>query len=570
MQTAIRDIDIFENMPPIQDELSWLEWYEKLSPAEKNSVNDMAGQLPRVAPNDGPQRQAYNSEADVLGYGGAAGGGKTALIALLSILEHERTVVFRFDANQLRGLVDDLIQFVGSQTGLNRQANSFYFPDRQGHMIEWGGIGKPGSEMVWRGRAHDLLCADEVTELNERKLMFLMTWMRSVLKDQRCRSLFTFNPPGSYDEDTGEIPQGRWVIPFFGPWIDDTWPEEDQAMPGELRWYMRNEAGEEVSVPDNSPREVKIGGQTKIIEPQSRTFIPATVQDNPFLSGTNYEFNLAALPSPFREQMLLGSFKDTITDHPKQLIPTKWLEAAFNRYDPRLIVGKQMSSLGVDVAKGGPRSFTVVQPRYGVIFPEHVKRPGNETPMGKDVAVLCYQSQKNYCPINVDATGVGSSAVDSMSEGGMNVVAVHSQSRTGLKWLPGKPRIYNLRTWCYWVLRVILDPELNLNVAIHPNERLKADLTSVLYNDDVHGGFILAEDKKETKKRLGRSPDEGDALIYSLVGIYKEELWSMIRDRTRSRVTKWMDSVDSEQESVYHSSVKGRGRFRNAGGWMSI
>ncbi|MCY4258993.1 MAG: hypothetical protein OXC91_01850, partial [Rhodobacteraceae bacterium] len=344
MQPAIRDIDIFESMPPVTGEDDWMTWYEGLSPAERNVVNEMAGQLPRVAPNEGPQRQAYNSKADVLGYGGAAGGGKTALIALLSILEHERTVVYRYDANQLRGLVDDLVQFMGTQTGLNRQANTFYFPDRQGHMIEWGGIGKPGSEQVWRGRAHDLLCGDEVTELAQRKLLFLLTWMRSTKPGQRCRSIFTFNPPGSYDPDTGEIPQGRWVIPFFGPWIDDTWPEEEQAMPGDLRWFIRDEAGEEEEVDGDEPREVKIGGDIRVVRPQSRTFIPATVQDNPFLKGTNYEYTLAALESPYREQMLLGSFKDTITDHPKQVIPTKRLDAAMGRWDPDFMLGKQMSA----------------------------------------------------------------------------------------------------------------------------------------------------------------------------------------------------------------------------------
>ena len=571
-QAALRDIDIFEQMPPIAEELTWLEWYDGLSPAERNIVNDMAGQLPRVAPNEGPQRQAYNSQADVLGYGGAAGGGKTALIALLAILEHERTVVYRYDANQLRGLVDDLVQFVGTQVGLNRQANTFYFPDRQGHMIEWGGIGKPGSEQVWRGRAHDLLCGDEVTELQQRKLLFLLTWMRSVKPGQRCRSIFTFNPPGSYNPDTGEIPQGRWVIPYFGPWIDDTWDEEDQAMPGDLRYFLRNEAGEEEEVPDDDPREVKIGGEVKIIRPTSRTFIPATVQDNPFLSGTNYEFTLASLESPFREQMLLGSFKDTITDHPKQVIPTKWLDEAMERWNPDLILGKQMSALGVDVAKGGPRSHTVVQPRYGLLFPPATRKRGNETPMGKDVAALCFELQKNGCAINTDATGVGSSAVDSMTEGGMNVHPVHGQARAKLPWLPGRPLIYNRRTWLFWLLRLLLNPEYNMGVAIAPNDRLKADLTAILYNDNVHGGHTLLEDKADTRKRLGRSPDDADAIVYSLHGFQKEDIWHMLRDRTRARATKYMDSMkEDHQPSVYHKSKwRSAGGRRKAGGWMSI
>ena len=46
-------------------------------------------------PNPGPQTDAYFSAADVLLYGGQAGGGKTDLIAGLAPMEHKRSLIMR-------------------------------------------------------------------------------------------------------------------------------------------------------------------------------------------------------------------------------------------------------------------------------------------------------------------------------------------------------------------------------------------------------------------------------------------------------------------------------------------
>ncbi len=46
-------------------------------------------------PQPGPQTLAYVSEADLLLYGGAAGGGKTDLIVGLGLTRHKRVGIFR-------------------------------------------------------------------------------------------------------------------------------------------------------------------------------------------------------------------------------------------------------------------------------------------------------------------------------------------------------------------------------------------------------------------------------------------------------------------------------------------
>ena len=513
-----RSADILQEMPKIDGEKTWQEWFEALSPAEKNEIAGIARALPRVGPIEGPQRQAFISDADILGYGGAAGGGKSALIALLSLLEHHRSVIFRHDAKQLSGLVDDIIQFHGTQVGLNRQRGVFYFGTENGHMAEWGGLGKPGSEMDWRGRAHDFLAADEVTEMALEKLIFLMTWLRTVKKNQRVRAVWTFNPPGVADEATGEVPLGRWVIPFFAPWIDERHPYP--AEPGELRYFFTNKEGESEEVSGPEPREITLEGKTFVVNPRSRTFIPATVQDNPYQTE-DYTQNLLSLTEPTRSQMLLGSFRAAVSDSPYQVLPTKWVDAAMDRWTPDGAVAP-MNALGVDVARGGT-AFTVMVARHGLWFAKPKRVPGRDTPNGGAVAQECAGVVRDNAVINVDANGVGAAAFDSMEGANMNVVGVQVAQVRGLRPLPGKEKLYNKRAWLYWVMRLLLDPDRGLNVALPPDDRLRSDLVTPHFSY-VGSNQILVESKKDLLKRLRRSTDDGDAVLLALDNIFSEEV----------------------------------------------
>jgi hypothetical protein len=45
-----------------------------------------------------------------------------------------------------------------------------------------------------------------------------------------------------------------------------------------------------------------------VIRPKSRTFLPAFVQDNPYLMATDYVTTLQGLPEPMRSQLLFGDF----------------------------------------------------------------------------------------------------------------------------------------------------------------------------------------------------------------------------------------------------------------------
>ena len=510
-----------------EDEAKWQEWFDALGPKERVELAQVLEQGPRAGPSPGPQTDAYNTNADVTGFGGAAGGGKSALISLLSVNEHTRVVIFRQDATQLGGLIDDLVSFYGSSVGLNRQASVFRMGDRAGHMIEWGGIGDPGSENRWKGRAHDLICADEATEMSEKKLKFLMAWMRSSSSIEvpagRCRAIFTFNPPGSADDTTGG--SGRWVIDFFAPWLDERF--EDPAKPGEIRYNFRNSDGVEEWSRDGSIREIKIRGKTHRVKPQSRTFIPARVWDNPYLYDTNrasnpYFDNLWSMEEPFRTQFLMGDFTAGVLDSESQVIPTKWIDAAMDRWAEN---GRResMSAVGVDVARGG-LAKTVFARRHGYWWDELVKIPGADTPDGPSVAAQAIANTRDDATICIDAISVGASPYDFLKEKGVNVTPVVSNSTKmpqGFYGIEHKQEFLNLRSALWWLMRKLLDPENNFNPSLPKDRKLRSELISPKF--DTKGGKYRVESKVLIKERLGYSPDDADAVVYSLMNIFEEQ-----------------------------------------------
>jgi len=68
----------------------------------------------------------------------------------------------------------------------------------------------------------------------------------------------------------------------------------------------------------------------------------------------------------------------------------------------------------------------------------------------------------------------------------------------------------------WWGLREALDPDYGIEIALPPDPALQADLTTPRY--EVRPGEIpkiLVESKKDIKKRLGRSTDKGDAVVYA-------------------------------------------------------
>ena len=494
-----------------------LKGLEPKARAEFASKFGQLGDPPKWTPSPGPQSEAYFSEADLLLYGGQAGGGKSDLLLGLAFNAHKRSLMIRRRSSDLSALVDRAIEIHGTRKGYSGQPpKSLRLGDEDAKM-EFGGCPHLGDEQAWQGRARDFLGLEEGAQLLEQQVRFLMGWVRTTDPEQRCRTVIASNPPLT-DE-------GQWMFEMFRPWLDPS--HDNPAIPGELRWYVSDAEGRDYEV--EGPGEYDIGtrsdGQPNKARAMSRTYIPAALDDNPYLRETNYRAVLDSLPEPLRSAMRDGDFTAGRVDDPWQLIPTKWIFEAQNRWSEEPPVGSPMCSIGVDVAQGGSDE-TVLAARYDWWFAPLLAAPGADTPRGTDVAALVFKLRQNNAAIVIDmGGGYGGAAYEHLKQnlegkpdGPDRIVhgyngATTSSARTADRQM----EFFNKRAESWWRFREALDPaqQGGSPIALPPDQRLLADLVSPRFEITPRG--IKVESKEEIVKRLGRSPDRGDAVVMSFV-----------------------------------------------------
>lgn len=470
-----------------------------------------SGDVPIWAPLPGPQSMAYLSEADVIGYGGAAGGGKSDLAIGKALTCHEKTMIVRLNGTELTGIIDRSGEILGTRDGFNGQDKIWRLGGSK--QIEFGSVPNPGDERKYQGRPHDFLVFDEATNIPVARVRFLMGWNRTTTPGQRCQTLLTFNPPTDVE--------GRWVIEFFAPWLDSKHP--CPAEPGELRWFATVD-GKDIEVLDKRPFVMQSGQMVydfdpaqfkpeEVIQPKSRTFIPAKIGDNPHLLGTGYMATLQALPEPLRSQMLKGDFNAGVTDDPWQVIPTAWVEAAQARWkEPDR--KPAMDSLGVDVARGG-KDNTLIYRRHGMWFDRGLVYPGKETPDGPATAGLVIGATRDQAPIHIDVIGVGSSPYDFLKQARQQVIGVNVAEGARGTDKSGKLTFFNLRSELWWRMREALDPANNTGIALPPDRQLLIDLCTPKWS--LSGMTIRVQSREDIIKDIGRSPDYGSAAILALI-----------------------------------------------------
>lgn len=446
------------------------------------------------SPNPGPQADAYNSAAHIIGYGGAAGGGKSDLLLGKAFTQHKRSIIFRNHYTDLGDMVTRGDEILGDTTsfvwGIKRRWN---LPgDRQ---VELGAIEHNKDRRKYRGRPHDFLGVDEAAEFAEETIRFLMAWLRTTDKEQKTQVMLCFNPPMD--------PEGEWIIKFFAPWLDELYP--NPAKPGDLRWFIHaNDRDEEVPGPEPITRN----GQT--YTPQSRTFIPARLEDNPYYAGTEYEVELNNLKEPLRSQLRYGDFSIKQKDDRWQVISTSWILAAQERGRKIPKPDVSLRALGVDVAHGGADN-TVIAPIWGNWFGPMTIIPGGETPNGDEVAKAVDDMWDKSAPIGVDAIGYGASACDTMVNWGMKPMPINFGAASSRLDKTHRFQFFNQRAEFYFALADALNPDSGEDLCLPDSRTLRADLAAQRYK--IVRGKIQLIEKEKIREKLGRSPDEGDALV---------------------------------------------------------
>ena len=110
----------------------------------------------------------------------------------------------------------------------------------------------------------------------------------------------------------------------------------------------------------------------------------------------------------------------------------------------------------------------------------------------------------------------GGDAVIALKGNGILVTAFMGVGPSTAKSRDGKLAFFNKRAESIWKFREELDPNQDGGsaIALPPDPELKADLASYRWELTARG--IKIEDKDEIRKRIGRSPDKGDAVTMCL------------------------------------------------------
>lgn len=451
-------------------------------------------------PNVGPQTEALFSDADITLYGGQAGGGKSALEIGAWFRDHYDGIVLRREATQLDGLIKFCKQIGEPGFGKFVGGNENVFRRNDGGTLKFAGLNQPDDWRKHAGNARDYMAFDEAGEFLKEQVFSLIGWLRSTREGQRCRVILGSNPPRGGD--------GEWMIEEFAPWLQPDF--QPKAGPGDLRWAIV--VGGETEWVDG-PGVYQRNGED--YEAMSRTFIPASLDDNPYLKNTGYRAKLQALPEPLRSQLLYGDFMAGRADHEFQAIPSKWIQEAQNRWFDRPPEGATMTAVACDVAQGGADK-TQIQARYDWWFSRFNSYAGADTPDGPTVAGHIVAFMRDRCRVVVDAGGgYGGDTLTQLAHADVDCYAFMGGAGSTGRSRDGIFGFKNLRAQAVWQFRELLDPSYGSRVALPPDPEMAADLAAYRYEirSTANGEEIVIGPKDEMKERLGRSPDKGDTTI---------------------------------------------------------
>lgn len=500
-----------------------------------------------------PQEMLLETPAQIIGYGGSVGGGKTSGILIKAISKHRRSLILRRTYPRLKDIIErSKVLMLGSGASYN-STDKFWHNIPNGKTIEFGHCQHEDSKQNYHGQEHDLKAFDEATEFSRSQVDYISGWNRSTFNDQICQILLTFNPPLNRD--------GRWVIKYFGPWIDPDY-KGIRAAPGEIRWFVvdtqedgsaldielesvelfiKTDCGEDVTV--NNPEPVAINGKFYVpkareveykgdmLTPRSRTFIRATLEDNPYLRDTGYKGVVQSFPEPMRSALLKGVYAIAAKDDPFQIIPSEWVRVAMKRWQsspPDEAIQKRVAA---DVAWGGSDRCAIAclydnwVSSFTILTGSDLKESESLIKGDKIATTISNLMDHDKVEVVLDVGGVGASPYDSCRRMGLRPIGVYfggaSKDRLGQKVTDRTGNLWflNKRAEMYWTIREALDPLSGLNLALPPDEELEEELCSHRWESTGKIGNILeikVNSKDDIREMINRSPDKSDTLALLL------------------------------------------------------
>jgi len=265
-----------------------------------------------IRPQHGPQEQFLTSSADIVIYGGAAGGGKTWSL-LIEPLRHVKNkdfgaVIFRRTTKQVlsEGGLWDASANIYPYCGAKSRDLEWRFPS--GAKISFAHLEYEKNALDWQGSEIPLLMFDEVTHFTPKQFWYLLSRNRST-SGIRPYVRATCNP----DPDS-------FIADLIGWWINDATGYAIPERSGVIRYFVRvNDVLHWADDPNELKKDFPESG-----EPKSFSFIQSSLEDNKVLmrADPGYLANLNALPTIERERLKKGNWK--IRDESASIIKAKW------------------------------------------------------------------------------------------------------------------------------------------------------------------------------------------------------------------------------------------------------
>lgn len=251
-----------------------------------------------IEPQEGPQTEFLQSNADIVFYGGSAGGGKTYALLLEPLYDIQNkdfgAVIFRRTTKQVTsegGLWDTAIDVYSPLGAKANQINlTLKFP--WGSKVTFAHMEYEKNRLDWQGSQIPLIGFDEITHFTWKQFVYMLSRNRSA-SGAKSRIRGTCNP----DPDS-------WVRRFIDWWID----EDGYAIPersGVVRYFVIE--GDDVIWAD-SPEDLIADSSKR--RPKSFTFIRSSIEDNKILldKDPDYLANLQALTRVERAQLMDGNW----------------------------------------------------------------------------------------------------------------------------------------------------------------------------------------------------------------------------------------------------------------------